>query len=127
MHIDDTLFSVHINPYFLRLNFSHPVLEDDASSAHYDPSSGYLKVTLTKETKGQDFHDLDLLAKLLNPRPSKKPPVIEVLSSASSASDQAVDDDIVSKTQQLSLDRERQEILQGVSAYHLFSRQRSIS
>jgi protein SHQ1 len=59
---------VHIHPYFLRLNFPHPILEDDDSSASYDPSSGTLTVRLTKETKGTHFPDLDLLAKLLAPR-----------------------------------------------------------
>ena len=71
IHVDGTLFTVHINPYFLRLNFPHSVVEDDETSARYDPSSGYLAVTLTKETKGQVFEDLDLLAKLLAPRTSE--------------------------------------------------------
>ncbi|EAU88048.1 shq1 [Coprinopsis cinerea okayama7 len=81
INIDETLLTVHVNPYYLRLNFPHSVVEDDASSAQYDPSSGYLTVTLTKEQKGQHFEDLDLLAKLLAPRPSKTTPTIEVLSS----------------------------------------------
>ncbi|KAG2147152.1 SHQ1 protein-domain-containing protein [Suillus cothurnatus] len=56
-------------------------LDDDQSSAIYDPSSGYLTVTLTKETKGQEFPDLDLLAKLLAPRHVEVPkqPTIEVI------------------------------------------------
>ena len=69
IHVDDTLFIIHINPYFLRLNFSNKVLEDNSSSAKYDPGSGYLTATLTKEIRGQDFKDLDLLAKLLSPKP----------------------------------------------------------
>ncbi|KAG8764208.1 hypothetical protein FRC11_000062 [Ceratobasidium sp. 423] len=91
IHVEDTLFSVHINPYFLRLNFPHPVLEDDNSSASYDPSSGTLNVRLTKETKGTHFPDLDLLAKLLAPRSAAalndegrtKGPLIEVLDPSS--------------------------------------------
>lgn len=87
VHVEETLFSVHINPYFLRLNFPHPILEDDDSSASYDPSSGTLTVRLTKETKGTHFPDLDLLAKLLAPRSAAaladqgraKGPLIEVL------------------------------------------------
>ncbi|KAF8201459.1 SHQ1 protein-domain-containing protein [Pholiota molesta] len=62
------LVTVHVNPYFLRLNFSKPLLEDEESSANYDPSSAMLTVTLTKENKGEVFEDLDLLAKLLAPR-----------------------------------------------------------
>ncbi|CAE6408282.1 unnamed protein product [Rhizoctonia solani] len=87
IHVEDTLFSAHINPYFLRLNFPHPVLEDDHSSASYDPSLGTLTVRLTKETSGVHFPDLDLLAKLLAPRSAAvlndegraKGPLIEVL------------------------------------------------
>ncbi|QRV86228.1 box H/ACA snoRNP assembly protein SHQ1 [Ceratobasidium sp. AG-Ba] len=89
IHVEDTLFSVHINPYFLRLNFPCPVLEDDDSAASYDPASGTLTVRLTKETKGTHFPDLDLLAKLLAPRSSAvlgeegraRQPLIEVLHS----------------------------------------------
>ncbi|CAE7221681.1 unnamed protein product [Rhizoctonia solani] len=91
IHVEDTLFSAHISPYFLRLNFPHPVLEDDDSSASYDPSSGTLTVKLTKETKGIHFPDLDLLAKLLAPRSAaalndegrSKGPLIEVLDAPS--------------------------------------------
>ncbi|KAF9466313.1 SHQ1-domain-containing protein [Collybia nuda] len=104
IHVDETLVSVHINPYFLRLNFSYPLLEDDDSSARYDPSSGHLTVTLTKENKGQEFTDLDLLAKLLAPRPSVPQPSVEVLSRSD-------EDDLVEATYALSLDR--QEILQA--------------
>ncbi|KAG8718613.1 hypothetical protein FRC08_004806 [Ceratobasidium sp. 394] len=90
IHVEDTLFSVHINPYFLRLNFPHPVLEDDESSASYDPASGTLTVRLTKETQGTHFPDLDLLAKLLAPRSAAalgeegraRQPLIEVLDSS---------------------------------------------
>ncbi|KAG8684775.1 hypothetical protein FRC09_015148 [Ceratobasidium sp. 395] len=90
IHVEDTLFSIHINPYFLRLNFPHSVLEDDESSAKYDPASGTLTVRLTKETKGIHFPDLDLLAKLLAPRSAAvlgeqgraRQPLIEVLDSS---------------------------------------------
>jgi protein SHQ1 len=99
-----------VNPYFLRINFSKPVLEDEESSASYDPSSGNLTVTLTKENKGQVFGDLDLLAKLLAPRRSTQDsyPSIEVLSV-----ENRPEDDLVSKTEALSL--ERNEIAEGRS------------
>ncbi|KAG8847870.1 hypothetical protein FRB96_001385 [Tulasnella sp. 330] len=67
IHVEGTLFSVHINPYFLRLHLPANVIEDDASSAQYDPGAGYLTITLTKENKGEDFKDLDMLTKLLVP------------------------------------------------------------
>ncbi|KAG6841663.1 hypothetical protein C0991_008301 [Blastosporella zonata] len=111
IHIDDTLVSVHINPYFIRLNFSYPLLEDDASSAKYDPSSGYLTVTLTKENPGQVFDDLDLLAKLLAPRPTAPQPVIEVVSETVTQPEHGnEEDDLVSKTEALSLERERERV-----------------
>ncbi|KAL5511512.1 hypothetical protein ACEPAH_4729 [Sanghuangporus vaninii] len=84
IHVDDTLFSLHVNPYFLRLNFPSPVVEDDASSAVYDPASGYLTVTLTKAMPGSELKDLDVLAKLLAPPKRDEPlskPTIEVISS----------------------------------------------
>ncbi|KAJ6551864.1 SHQ1-domain-containing protein [Mycena capillaripes] len=105
IHIDDTLFTIHINPYFLRLNFSHPIVEDDESTAKYDPSSGYLTVTLTKESKGQAFADLDLLSKLLAPRPSRSAPLIEVIGQ-DDAEDTDVTDDLVARTNALSLEQE---------------------
>ncbi|KAG9102647.1 hypothetical protein FRC06_001521 [Ceratobasidium sp. 370] len=96
IHVEDTLFSIHINPYFLRLNFPHPLLEDDESSAAYDPASGTLTVRLTKETKGAHFPDLDLLAKLLAPRSAAalgeegraRQPLIEVLGGGDSLVEQ---------------------------------------
>lgn len=103
---------MHINPYFLRLNFTNGLVEDDASSAVYDPSTGYLTVVLTKEVPGQEFRDLDLLAKLLAPRPSKQGPLIEVMSTDGSVD---AEEELVAKTQNLSLDR--QEILQGLQRF----------
>ncbi len=104
IHVDETAFIAHVNPYFLRLNFSHPVVEDDESAAKYDPSSGYLTVTLSKVVKGQEFRDLDLLAKLLAPRPTKQTPQIEVISSDTV-------DDLAEKAESLTL--EDREILKG--------------
>ncbi|KAF5358354.1 hypothetical protein D9756_001892 [Leucocoprinus leucothites] len=105
IHVDETLVSLHINPYFLRLNFSHALLEDDASAAKYDPGSGYLTITLTKEIKGQEFKDLDLLTKLLAPRKTSTEPTIEVVSSQ----DNDEEDELSSGIGNLSL--EQNEIL----------------
>lgn len=115
--MDGNLFSLHINPYFLRLNFTHDLIEDDASSAQYDPSTGYLTVTLTKEIKGQEFRDLDLLAKLLAPRPTVHEPLIEVISSESTAEDP---DNLVAQTQNLSL--QEREIEEGLNVTTFSSR-----
>jgi protein SHQ1 len=120
IHVDETLLTVHVAPYFLRLNFPGNVVEDDASSAAYDPVSGYLTVTLTKETSGESFPDLDLLAKLLAPRTSKENipqrPIIEVVSNEDASEPR--DKDLVEQTGRLSLDanelsQEQKEILEG--------------
>ncbi|EPT05845.1 hypothetical protein FOMPIDRAFT_1026741 [Fomitopsis schrenkii] len=113
INIDETLFSVHVNPYFLRLNFSHPLKGEEDSSASYDAGSGYLSVTLSKEIPGQEFNDLDLLAKLLAPRPAEQPaqqPLIEVLSSENAdGEDIDADEQLAQQTRRLTL--EQQEIL----------------
>ncbi|KAI0282729.1 SHQ1 protein-domain-containing protein [Russula brevipes] len=86
IHVDGTLFSLHVAPYFLRLNFPASVVEDDRSSAVYDPASGYLTLTLTKLNRGENFPDLDLLGKLLAPAQSTPHnPTIEVLGSVDSS------------------------------------------
>ncbi|KAI0003212.1 SHQ1 protein-domain-containing protein [Russula compacta] len=64
IHVDDTLFSLHVAPYFLRLDFPASLIEDDRSSAVYDPASG----------RGENFPDLDLLGKLLAPSAQSPPP-----------------------------------------------------
>ncbi|KIP01723.1 hypothetical protein PHLGIDRAFT_123107 [Phlebiopsis gigantea 11061_1 CR5-6] len=112
INVDESLFTLHINPYYLRLNFPHPLQEDDEASAQYDPGSGFLTVTLTKAVPGQPFEDLDLLAKLLAPRPSEsrsQGPLIEVLDSQ--APEESVEDDLIAQTENLSL--ERNEILEA--------------
>ncbi|KAI0035979.1 SHQ1-domain-containing protein [Vararia minispora EC-137] len=106
IHVDDTLLSVHIAPYFLRLNFPGNVVEDDASSAVYDPTTGYLTITLNKVVPGLEFPDLDLLAKLLAPRrlenSAPRGPLVEILSSEEIP--ETAEEEIVTKTEGLSLD-----------------------
>ena len=77
-------------------------------------------MTLTKEVSGQDFKDLDLLAKLLAPRPPKDAqpqPVIEVLDSKDLV-DENGPDELADRAQGLTLDEhelssEQREILEG--------------
>ncbi|KIO18512.1 hypothetical protein M407DRAFT_225511 [Tulasnella calospora MUT 4182] len=127
--VDGTQFSVHINPYFLRLNFSGNVVEDDDSYARYDPSTGYLTVKLSKETRGEDFGDLDLLARLLAPRSSsaaeetdgplgeEEPkdgvyhPTIEVIGGSEDPADE-----LATVTENLTLDEERRALLEAEQA-----------
>ncbi|KAI0303359.1 SHQ1 protein-domain-containing protein [Multifurca ochricompacta] len=80
IHLDETLLSLHVAPYFLRLNFPASLVEDDQSSAVYDPASGYLTLTLTKQNPRENFPDLDFSD------PTCKP-TIEVLSSQDNSVD----------------------------------------
>ncbi|EKM49118.1 uncharacterized protein PHACADRAFT_154682 [Phanerochaete carnosa HHB-10118-sp] len=114
INVDDTLFTLHITPYYLRLNFPHALQEDDEASAQYDPGSGFLDVILTKALPGQHFEDLDLLAKLLAPRLAEQPsqgPLIEVLGTQNAV--EPAEDDLVTRTEGLSL--EQQEILEAAA------------
>ncbi|KAG9318529.1 SHQ1 protein-domain-containing protein [Chiua virens] len=103
INVDDTLLAVYINPYFLRLHFPHSVIEDDSSTALYDPGTGYLIITLTKAVKGQAFPDLDLLAKLLAPRSPQTPsaPSIEILETPQGEDD---DSELSRRTTKLTLE-----------------------
>ena len=88
------------------------MLGEDDAAATYDPNTGYLTVTLPKEVKGQEFKDLDLLAKLLAPRPpesSSAQPLIEVLHSEDTKQDE--DEELADRTRALTL--EQRQILEG--------------
>jgi len=119
IHVEGTLFSLHINPYFLRINFPKRVIEDEESSAQYDPSSGYLIVKLTKEVPGEQFEDLDLLSKLLAPRSDTTDsgaPVIEVIGSNEEERQVTEEDEpeiLVDGTEKMSLEREHQIFLEA--------------
>jgi hypothetical protein len=107
IHVDGSLLSLHVAPYFVRLSFPASVVEDDQSSAVYDPASGYLTLTLTKLNRGENFPDLDLLGKLLAPPQAQGTPrnaTIEVLSSQATSGDTVTSDPG---------DTERKEILDG--------------
>eukprot|EP00520_Triparma_pacifica_P006793 CAMPEP_0118642578 /NCGR_PEP_ID=MMETSP0785-20121206/5907_1 /TAXON_ID=91992 /ORGANISM="Bolidomonas pacifica, Strain CCMP 1866" /LENGTH=458 /DNA_ID=CAMNT_0006534133 /DNA_START=23 /DNA_END=1396 /DNA_ORIENTATION=+ len=81
--------SFSCSPYLLKLTFPGELVEDDDSTAVYDPNdeNGTLTLTLSKVVEG-DFPDLDLTTKLLQPRALPKklaarnasgPPLIEVV------------------------------------------------
>lgn len=85
-------------------------------------------MTLTKEVPGQDFKDLDLLAKLLAPRPPRDAPmqpVIEVLDSQDAAQHDETDE-LVERIEGLKLEQtqeltqEQREILEGLLPTTLF-------
>lgn len=119
MHVDGRLFSLFINPYFLRLTFPGAVSEDDASSAQYDPGTGYLTVVLAKQVPGEEFKDLDILAKLLAPLCSEPPaePLIEVVDSETEAGASDPEGELVNATLNLTL--EQREVLEGGVETHM--------
>jgi len=65
MTVENELFVFSLPPYYLRLRFPYPCIEDDRSHAEYDSKTECVKIKIPKETKGQFFPDLDLTAKLL--------------------------------------------------------------
>ncbi|OWZ20941.1 hypothetical protein PHMEG_0004585 [Phytophthora megakarya] len=93
-YVDGRDFTFFCKPYLLKLHFPHQVVDDELAKAVYDPNkdNGTIVVHLPKKEPGQDFPDLDMLTKLLQPqRPpvdiktntQRKVPLIEVLSSES--------------------------------------------
>jgi hypothetical protein len=67
--IEDNVFLFYCKPYFLRLTFSHKLLEDERAKAVYDidKDNGTITCHLPKENVGEFFEDLDLVSKLLKP------------------------------------------------------------
>ncbi|ESO07604.1 hypothetical protein HELRODRAFT_190991, partial [Helobdella robusta] len=77
--IDGHEFKFYCKPYYLRLNFSHELIEDGRETAAYD--DGYFRIKVPKANPGEEFLDLDLLTKLLTVRgkTEAKPPSIEII------------------------------------------------
>ncbi|KAI8592159.1 SHQ1 protein-domain-containing protein [Geranomyces variabilis] len=67
-YINDNEFKFYVKPYFLRLTFPEPIVEDGREKASYDVDKGEITVALPKATKGQHFADLDFLTKLMAPK-----------------------------------------------------------
>lgn len=65
MTVDNDLFRFSLPPYYLRLRFPYPCIDDERSHAEFDSKSECVKIKIPKEKKGQFFPDLDLTAKLL--------------------------------------------------------------
>lgn len=73
--VDGSLFVFTLNPYYLRLRFPGNLLNDEdercvedeslKSTSEYDAGDCLVKISITKETKGEEFKDLDLVSKLL--------------------------------------------------------------
>ncbi|KAJ2704323.1 hypothetical protein H4R19_005250, partial [Coemansia spiralis] len=70
--VDDDQFKFFASPYYLRLTFPGRVTEDDGSSASFDAATGDISVTLSKQTPGETFANLDLLSSLLATRQERE-------------------------------------------------------
>ncbi|KAJ2745515.1 hypothetical protein GGI20_002119 [Coemansia sp. BCRC 34301] len=63
--VDEYQFKFYASPYYLRLTFPGKVVEGESSTASLDASTGQILVTLSKQTPGESFENLDLLSSLL--------------------------------------------------------------
>ena len=59
---------------------SNEIVEDGRESARYDVDKGDIVIKIPKQVEGQEFEDLEMISKLLAPKPSNNP-TIEVLDS----------------------------------------------
>ncbi|GMI03587.1 hypothetical protein TrLO_g5555 [Triparma laevis f. longispina] len=84
--IDGPNLTFTCQSYLLKLTFSNVLLDDDDHqvNAIYDPNvnNGTLSINIFKLNEGEDFNDLDLTTKLLQPKlPKKYTPKIEIIES----------------------------------------------
>jgi protein SHQ1 len=64
--VENELFVFSLSPYYLRLRFPAPLIDDEErSSAEYQSKDERINVKIPKLNKGQFFEGLDLSAKLL--------------------------------------------------------------
>ncbi|OEJ88426.1 Protein SHQ1 [Hanseniaspora osmophila] len=67
INVDENLFIFHLSPYYLRLRFDHPLIDDEdhPASAEYKLKDECIDLKIPKLNKGQVFDDLDNPLKLL--------------------------------------------------------------
>ncbi|KAL6948723.1 hypothetical protein ACO0QE_001196 [Hanseniaspora vineae] len=67
INVDENLFIFHLSPYYLRLRFDHPLIDDEdhPASAEYKLKEECIDLKIPKLNKGQVFDDLDNPLKLL--------------------------------------------------------------
>jgi protein SHQ1 len=82
IEVQESTFWFYLKPYHLNLTFPGKLKSDAREKLTYDVSRSEIEVTLGKETPGEHFPDLDLIAKLLQPasNPTTKHTNIEELS-----------------------------------------------
>ena len=87
-YIEQDLFKFYAKPYFLKLVFPGKMVEDGREQATYDIAAGLLTVRLPKESKGEQFPDLDLVTLLQAKSKTKSPapsvaPLVEMMEDVS--------------------------------------------
>ncbi|KAJ2998371.1 Hsp90 cochaperone shq1 [Globomyces sp. JEL0801] len=95
--ISETNFRFYCNPYFLRLNFPHQLIENGKEKSSYNIDTGYIILHIPKETPGLYFEDLHLLTKLMDIKPSDKisqKPLIEVIGPSTESNVQTGENDM---------------------------------
>ncbi|KAK9240465.1 SHQ1 protein-domain-containing protein [Lipomyces kononenkoae] len=65
LRADGDIFLFSLPPYYLRLHFPGNIVDDERASASFDLETQTLAVKFPKEKPGEEFHDLDLVTKLL--------------------------------------------------------------
>lgn len=88
---EESVLHFHASPYSLTLNFAPHEFEDGGNnlSAQYDPSKQIIRIPLLKATKGVIWPNLEMTARLIQPREIPK----QWLHSVSSPDDDDDDDD----------------------------------
>lgn len=81
MVVNDNVLIFSLPPYYLRLRFPKPLVEDERATSKFVPKEECIDIRVPKLNKGEHFEDLDLSAKLLarlnEPTATKKGPMIE--------------------------------------------------
>ncbi|KAM9987130.1 hypothetical protein ACTFIY_011532 [Dictyostelium cf. discoideum] len=85
-------FKFYCKPYFLRLTFSHNIVENGKEKASFNVNTQEFTFYLPKEINGQKFNDLDLITKLLEKK-STNTSKIQVLNGESNQDDQDEDEE----------------------------------
>eukprot|EP01133_Synstelium_polycarpum_P001139 gene1139-1301_t len=80
-------FKFYCKPYFLRLTFSHRIVENGRESASYNVDTQEFTFKLPKATMGEHFSDLDMITKLLDKKQTNTTAKIQVMSSTSNDDD----------------------------------------
>ena len=126
-YIEGCSFKFYLKPYFLRLTFEQPLVEDGRERAEHDMSRGTLGVWLPKANAGEHFENLSMLTELLR-KPAREPagrPRIEVVGSEPAEGGDAEAEDSEAEEEEVDAEAEQSvalEELRGASSAYGFNR-----